>query len=282
MRKLQNPRDSDFDRLIRGEAPSTPQDACLAAFVGRAKSVAATPPGESIERQHLSAILETAQLFVEKGNPVVRPASNAAVPDFQASGLPKRRRKFVLSSLFSTLTAKLAAVGVAVAMVSTGGLAAAGNLPARAQDAVSMAAEKVGLHIPGADEAEEESGDVSDSAVEDDSDPLDDEVTDPADDVTTSGNSSSDDVHAAIDATEPGPDRGKAVSEAARLKPAGSEGEADETTSGKSSSEDVHAAIDATEPGPDRGKAVSEAAKQKPAGTAEPDDDTGEDEEITP
>ncbi len=275
MRKLQNPHDSDFDRLLRGEAPSTTQDDSLVAFVGSAKSVAAIPPGESIEREHLSAMLEAAQLFVEKGNPVVRPASNAAVPDLQASGLPKRRRKFVLSSLFATLTAKLAAAGIAVAMASTGGLAAAGNLPAPAQDAVSMAAEKIGLHIPDADEAkDEESDDVSDSAVDEDSDPLDEEVTDPADDATTSGKSSSDDVHAAIDATEPGPERGKAVSEAAKLKPAGTEGETDdETTSGNSSSEDVHAAIDATDPGPERGKAVSEAAKLKPAGT-------GEDEET--
>lgn len=51
----------------------------------------------------------------------------------------------MLSSLLSSLTAKIAAVSIAAA---AGGLAAAGSLPAPAQQAVSQAAATVGIHVP--------------------------------------------------------------------------------------------------------------------------------------
>jgi hypothetical protein len=283
MRKIRNPQDLDFDRLLSGVGPSTAQEDPVARFVGSARRVAALPPSESTEQRHLSAILETAQLFVEKGNPVARPASNAAAPDLQASGLPKRRRKFVLSSLFATLAAKLAAGGIAVAMATTGGLAAAGNLPAPAQDAISMAAEKIGLHIPAADEVDDTVDDSTD--LVDDSTDLVDDTTEVVDDVTdvvddaddpvageTKGNAVSQAVHDAIASTEPGPERGKAVSEAAR-NANGSAGKGNQPEAGRVD-QGVLDAVEGTEPGPGRGKAVSEAARQNAGGA--PDEGDGD------
>ena len=180
----------------------------------------------------------------------------------------------MLSSLFASLSAKLAAGGVAVAMAATGGLAANGNLPDQVQDKISVAAEKIGIDIPKAvDEGEED----------DATDPLDEEGEPSSDDGAANGKSSSADVHAAIDATEPGPERGKAVSAAARLKPEDAEGEITGGSESGGVSADVHAAIDSTEPGPERGKAVSEAASQN-GHTEESevtDDETdGEEEEL--
>lgn len=54
----------------------------------------------------------------------------------------------MLESLFATLTAKLALGGVAVAMAATGGLAATGNLPDKAQTAVAQAMDNVGIELP--------------------------------------------------------------------------------------------------------------------------------------
>jgi hypothetical protein len=53
----------------------------------------------------------------------------------------------VLSSLFASLFAKIAGVAIAAA-AATGGLAAAGVLPAPAQQVVSHAASTVGIHVP--------------------------------------------------------------------------------------------------------------------------------------
>jgi len=58
----------------------------------------------------------------------------------------------VLSSLFASLFAKIAGVAIAVA-AATGGLAAAGALPAPAQQAVSHAASTVGIHMPSPEHA---------------------------------------------------------------------------------------------------------------------------------
>jgi hypothetical protein len=58
----------------------------------------------------------------------------------------------VLSSLFASLFAKIAGVAIAAA-AATGGLAAAGALPAPAQQAVSHAASTVGIHVPSPEHA---------------------------------------------------------------------------------------------------------------------------------
>ena len=53
----------------------------------------------------------------------------------------------MLSSLFASLFAKIAGLAIAAA-AATGGLAAAGALPAPAQHAISHAASTVGIHVP--------------------------------------------------------------------------------------------------------------------------------------
>ena len=53
----------------------------------------------------------------------------------------------MLSSLFASLSAKIAGVAIAAA-AATGGLAAAGALPAPAQQAVSQAASTIGVNLP--------------------------------------------------------------------------------------------------------------------------------------
>jgi hypothetical protein len=256
MGKLRSRQDHELDRLIRGEAPSAGHlDPSLVLFVDQVRRIASIPPSSWVESKHMSAVAEATQLFVEKGEPATRPASKATGPDTQASGLPKRRRSFVLSSLFASLTAKLAAGGVAVAMAATGGLAANGRFPDTVQDKIAVAAEKVGIDIPkSTDEGDEESNPVIDA---------DEEAGEAAvKEGSDSGKRSNADVHEAIDSTEPGPERGKTVSEAARLKPEDAEGEITAGSESKSVSAAVHEAIDSTEPGPERGKAVSKAASQ--------------------
>ena len=257
MRTSRNVDDASFERLIRGAAPSTEsEDEALALFVQRARRIAEAPVDPSVEQLHLSAILEEAHLLVEKGDPVGRPVSNAAGPVFGFSVLPKRRRRFVLSSLFASLASKLAASGVALALVTTGGLAANGNLPDGLQDTISQAADKVGVDIPEGDDEEDVDSD------------LDDELVSNAD----AGKRSNFDVHEA-QASNTGTARGEAVSEAARRKPAG------DVQNGSSTSQAVHDAIESTDPGRGRGEAVSEAASQKGHGGGSGDGD--EESEIT-
>ncbi len=277
MRKIQD-SPSSFDRLIDGKAPSadSPDDS-LSLFVEQAKRVAAIAPSPAAEQAYLKTILEQAQLLVDKGEPAARPASKATGPEIQASGLPIRRRKVVLSSLFGSLTTKLAAAGVAVMLTGTGALAATGSLPDTVQDTFAVAAEVVGIDIPTGNE------EVTDT----DTDGTTDDGTDGTDGTEgTSGKSSSDDVHAAQDATEPGPERGKAVSEAARQKPAGESDpdvdESDAAESGNETSAAVHEAIESTEPGPERGKAVSEAASGRSRGGEDTDSEESEEETETP
>ncbi len=283
MRKLRSQHDAYFDRLVRGEAPSAGQyDESLMAFVDRTRRVGQISPGPSVEAKHMAAILETTQLFVDKGEPAARPASNATGPGIQASGLPKRRRKLVLSSLFASLSAKLAAGGIAVAMAATSGLAYAGKLPAPVQNTFANAADVVGIELPVAtDEVEEEEAEEEvEEGTDEGTDPIEDEGEGLPEDSATSGKRSNEDVHAAINATEPGPARGKAVSEAARQKPASvNVPDSDSDNQNQSSSAAVHEAIDSTEAGPERGKAVSEAASGKARGGGDDTDDSDTDDD---
>lgn len=72
----------------------------------------------------------------------------------------------MLESIFAPLAAKLAAGGIAVAMAATGGLAGTGNLPDQAQTAVSQAMEKVGIHVPSGDDAEDSAIEALEAAEE--------------------------------------------------------------------------------------------------------------------
>jgi hypothetical protein len=149
MRDPRNLSDHDLDRLLAGKAPNggDPVDRELAAFVRDVRTAFLAQPAAETERRHLAAALEASRLTADKGDPSVRPASKSHRPGHQASGLPKWRRRTVLSSLFASLFAKIAAVAIAAA-AATGGLAAAGALPAPAQQAISHAASTVGIHVP--------------------------------------------------------------------------------------------------------------------------------------
>jgi hypothetical protein len=61
--------------------------------------------------------------------------------------LPRWRRRAALTTLMSSIVAKVAFATVAVAS-TTGGLAATGNLPDAAQQVLSDVASRVGIHIP--------------------------------------------------------------------------------------------------------------------------------------
>ena len=151
--------DQDLDRLLAGKAPNggDPVDRELAAFVRDVRAAFLAEPAAETERRHLAAALEVSRLTADKGDPGVRPASKAHRPGRRASGLPKWRRRTVLSSLFASLFAKIAAVAIAAA-AATGGLAAAGALPAPAQQAISHAASTVGIHVPSPDHTSPASG----------------------------------------------------------------------------------------------------------------------------
>jgi hypothetical protein len=149
MRDRRSLSDQDLDRLLAGKAPSGGDavDRELATFVRDVRTAFLAPPAAETERMHLAAAMAASHLNVDKGDPAVRPASKAHGPDRQASGLPKWRRRTVLSSLFASLTAKIAGVAIAAA-AATGGLAAAGALPAPVQQAVASAASNVGINLP--------------------------------------------------------------------------------------------------------------------------------------
>jgi hypothetical protein len=67
----------------------------------------------------------------------------------EARPAPSRIKKFGLPGLLTTLAGRLALGGIALAAV--GGLAVTGSLPRPMQNAVSAAAERVGLEIPSGD-----------------------------------------------------------------------------------------------------------------------------------
>jgi hypothetical protein len=241
MRRLNEIGDQELERLLAGNGPSGGQERDdLAYFIMQAKKASSIPPSPVTVERHISAIVRTAQLSADKGEPGASPASKAFGPESQVSGLPKRRRNLVLNSVFTSLVAKVLAVGMVLA-AATGALAATGNLPDEVQNQISTAAEALGIQIP--------PGDSLIESAEDSAEDLDDAVTDEVSKVAD------DDL---LDDTEEG-DEGTDSETGDEEKTQGGDPEA-----GKRSNFDVHAAIEATEPGPERGKAVSEAARQKP------------------
>jgi hypothetical protein len=115
----------------------------LAVFAEHVPGAYLETPRPEQEQVHLARIVEAVRLNpVTAGDPV-------AAHGWAGS---RRRRRNMLSTIFSTLAAKIAAVTVAAA-AATGGLAATGNLPAPAQDAVATAMSHLGVHFPSAEEA---------------------------------------------------------------------------------------------------------------------------------
>ena len=158
-------------------------------------------------------------------------------------------------SFLTPLVAKIVALAMALAsVVGTGALAANGELPVDIQDKISDLADDLGIKIPSGDDLVDDAEDQADQALDEAGDQVDnvsDTVDDQLDDVEDAvdqddqnddaeegeggtkqhphcddeasqqaGKRSNYDVHQAICSTEPGPERGQAVSAAARQKPA--------------------------------------------------------------
>lgn len=136
----------ELDRLFAGSRPSPALDD-ISGLVEKVQSKYLTEIDPDLEASHLAALIQVVSL-TDKGDLAARPASKVNGPARQASGPPKRRRRFVLESMFATVSVKFALGSAAVAMAATGGLAAAGNLPDRAQTAISQAVDNVGIEIP--------------------------------------------------------------------------------------------------------------------------------------
>jgi len=144
----------ELDRLFSGKAPAENTGLNdIARLVQKVQTTYLTNIEPDVEATHLAGLIEMVNL-TDKGDLAARPASKVTGPHAQASGLPKRRRRFMLESLFATLAAKLAVGGIAIAMAATGA-AATGNLPDQAQTGLSKAVENIGIHIPLGDTAEE-------------------------------------------------------------------------------------------------------------------------------
>jgi len=141
MNDLPRLSDSDLDRILAGKAPSGGDslDKELAGFARDVQAVFMAPASPELERTHVAAAMEVARL-TSTANPPAKPARRASRP-------VAWRRRTVFSSLFATLSAKIAGVAIA-ATAAAGGLAAAGALPAPVQSAVASAASNVGLNLP--------------------------------------------------------------------------------------------------------------------------------------
>lgn len=214
----------ELDRLFSGKAPA--EDSGLndvARLVQKVQTTYLTNIEPDVEATHLAGLIEMV-ILTDKGDLAARPASKVTGPHAQASGLPKPRRRFMLESLFATLTAKIAAGGIAIAMAATGA-AATGHLPDQAQTGLSRAVEKIGIHIPLGETAEQALDNAEDAAklAEDAVEATLEKITDEVDgDVDGDGANEPNENAAfgqrvAADARDGGVD-GQEISEAARAQ----------------------------------------------------------------
>ncbi|MBW3591217.1 MAG: hypothetical protein KY393_05145 [Actinobacteria bacterium] len=172
-----------MERLIAGKPPTADSGLDdVARVVDSVRTAYMSEADPKLEAEHLHGLMNLVHL-TDKGDLAVRSASKVNGPGFQVSGLPTRRRRFVLETLFASLAAKVAIGGVAVAMASTGAVAATGNLPDRMQTTVSQAVDNIGINIPlgetaaseqealdkelDTDDAEQDAGDSKDAAEPD-------------------------------------------------------------------------------------------------------------------
>jgi hypothetical protein len=137
--------DDAIDRMLAGGAPVDDEWRDVALFVEELQE-AVPSSGLASKDLHVAAMVETARLRADNGDPVARPVSNAAAPAPQASGLPKQRRKH-MKWIVAKVVAPIAAV-----LTVFGGMAYAGALPHTVQKAVSTAAGTVGIDLPSDDE----------------------------------------------------------------------------------------------------------------------------------
>ena len=135
--------------MLSGQEPATDEWRELDGFVQDLREAVPARPLAS-EDLHVAAMVETSHLIADKGDPVVRPDSNADAPAPQVSWLPKPRRKQMKRST-RTLVRVLAPLAAVLTVM--GSMAVAGALPHTVQKAVSHAAGTVGLNLPGDEEA---------------------------------------------------------------------------------------------------------------------------------
>ena len=111
-------------------------------------------PARSVasEDEHVAAMVSTAHLLADKGDPVVRPASNADAPAPQVSRLPKQRRNRMWDKKLSErnwthgVALKVLAPATVFFMM-LGGVAWAGGLPQPLQKTAAHVASFAGLTI---------------------------------------------------------------------------------------------------------------------------------------
>ena len=141
--------------MLSGQEPATDEWRELDGFVQDLREAVPARPLAS-EDLHVAAMVETSHLIADKGDPVVRPDSNADAPAPQVSWLPKPRRKQMKRST-RTLVRVLAPLAAVLTVM--GSMAVAGALPHTVQKAVSHAAGTVGLNLPGDDETQGDNND---------------------------------------------------------------------------------------------------------------------------
>jgi uncharacterized membrane protein YgcG len=157
-----NATDDALERTLSGQAPADDEWRDVALFVEELQEAVPTSDLAS-EDLHVAAMVETAHLLADKGDPVVRPVSNAAAPAPQVSGLPKQKREPMKPMKRSTRNLVRVLAPIAAVLTVFSGMAYAGALPHQVQKAVSTAASTVGINLPGDDETE---GDDNDAHVD--------------------------------------------------------------------------------------------------------------------
>jgi len=139
-----------------------------ALFSGLRTAFPTRPVGA--EDEHVASMISTAHLLADKGDPVVRPASNADAPVMQVSWLPKQRRnRMSAKKRDRNWTHGVALKVLAPATVfftMLGGVAWAGGLPQPLQKTASHVAGLAGLSIDdGTDATEVETPDPAETDV---------------------------------------------------------------------------------------------------------------------
>ena len=159
-----NATDDALERMLSDQEPATDEWRELDGFVQDLREAVPARPLAS-EDLHVAAMVETSHLIADKGDPVVRPVSNADAPAPQVSWLPKLRRKQMKRST-RTLVRVLAPLAAVLTVM--GSMAVAGALPHTVQKAVSHAAGTVGLNLPGEEDGTDVTGE-DDQGENDDS-----------------------------------------------------------------------------------------------------------------
>ena len=159
-----NATDDALERTLSGREPASEEWRDLDGFVQDLREAVAERMLAS-EDLHVAAMVETSHLLADKGDPVVRPVSNADAPAAQVSWLPKLRRKQMKRST-RTLVRVLAPLAAVLTVM--GSMAVAGALPHTVQKAFSHAAGTVGLNLPGDEDSTDVTGE-DDQGENDDS-----------------------------------------------------------------------------------------------------------------